>query len=130
MRRIEGPTCPVKVWAKIIRRILDYPRGNTNSPINLLRIGRQYRQMTSTEIRDTLRNTVSTLGENRLGIKSTNIGTHSIRSTFAMLLYTHGIDKTTIMKMGRWKSDAVLGYIRNNVAGFGTPSSRKASPQP
>jgi hypothetical protein len=41
-----------------------------------------------------------------------------------MLLYTHGIDKTTIMKMGRWKSDAVIGYIRNNVAGFGKHASK------
>ena len=123
MRKIDGSTCPVKTWASIVQRVLSYPRGNTDSPVNLLRVGRQYRQITATEIRDTLRETVKTLGESNLGIKSCDIGTHSIRSTFAMLLHTHGIEKTTIMKLGRWKSDAVISYIRANVAGFGKHAS-------
>ena len=123
MRKIDGLTCPVKTWASIVQRVLSYPRGNKDSPVNLLRVGRQYRQITATEIRNTLRETVKTLGESNLGIKSCDIGTHSIRSTFAMLLYSHGIEKTTIMKLDRWKSDAVISYICANVAGFGKHAS-------
>ena len=123
MTKNNGPMCPVNVWTIIVKRILSYPRGNTDSPVNLLRIGRHYRQITSTEIRNSLRKTVSTLGETEIGISCDDIGTHSIRSTFAMLLHTHGIDKTTIMKLGRWRSDAVICYIRDNVAGFGRNAS-------
>ena len=63
------------------------------------------------------------LGEDDIGVKSTQVGTHSIRSTFAMILFTHGVERTTIMKLGRWKSDAVLCYIRSQVSGFGKHAS-------
>ena len=123
MRKTNSSLCPVKTWAAINNRILNYPRGSTESLVNLVRVNRTYSQVSSKQVRDTLRNAVSEIGEESLGITKDAVGTHSIRSSFAMLLHLHGVDKTTIMKLGRWKSDAVIGYIRESVNGF----SRKAS---
>ena len=70
------------------------------------------------------------LGEEEIGIKSAQVGTHSLRSTFAMILHTHGVEKTTIMRLGRWKSDAVLCYIRSQVSGFGKHASKAFGTDP
>ena len=71
-----------------------------------------------------LEKTIALLGEDDIGVKSDQVGTHSIRSTFAMILFTHGVEKTTIMRLGRWKSDAVICYIRSQVSGFGKHASQ------
>ena len=123
MRKTNSSLCPVKTWAAINSRILQYPRGSIESPVNLVRSNRSYSQVSSKQVRDTLRNAVSEIGEETIGISRDAVGTYSIRSSFAMLLHLHGVDKTTIMKLGRWKSDAVISYIRESVSGF----SRKAS---
>ena len=71
-------------------------------------------------MRETLRKTVETLGPNNLGILAKDVGTHSIRSSFAMLLLLNKVPLETVMKLGRWKSLAVLEYIRANVDNFST----------
>ena len=123
MRRTGGSLCPVNTWATIVKRITSYPRGSEDSPVNLVRINRRYTNITSAQIRYTLRKTITLLGEDDIGVKSSQVGTHSIRSTFAMILFTHGVERTTIMRLGRWKSDAVLCYIRSQVSGFGKNAS-------
>ena len=130
MRRTGGSLCPVSTWIAIITRILSYPRGTTDSPINIVRTGRSYSKITSTQVRETLRKTVTLLREDEIGVKIDQVGTHSIRSTFAMILFTHGIEKTTIMRLGRWKSDAVLCYIRSQVSGFGKQASHAFQKDP
>ena len=118
MHAVDEPFCPVKLWAKIIQRILSYPKGSTNSPVNLVRSNRHYSYITSQQIRTSLRSTIKLLGENKLGIKSESVGTHSIRSTFAMILLLDKVRFTIIKKLGRWLSDAVVCYIRENVLDF------------
>ena len=70
------------------------------------------------------------LGEEEIGIKSAQVGTHSIRRIFAMILHTHGVKKTIIMKLGRWKRDTVLCYIRSQVSGFGKHASKAFETDP
>ena len=53
-----------------------------------------------------------------LGFKGKDVGTHSIRSSFAMALYLSKRAISTIMLLGRWCSDAFLLYVRRQVQEF------------
>ena len=118
MHALDDEFCPVKIWASIVQRILSYPKSSLDSPVNLVRSQRNYEYITSRQIRNTLRYTIKSIGENKLGIKADSVGTHSIRSTFAMILLLENISLTIIKKLGRWKSDAVICYIRENILDF------------
>ena len=76
------------------------------------------RHFTSTQIKDYLRLMVSDIGTAKLGIDINRIGTHSIRTSAAMLLYLAEVRVSTIMLLGRWKSDAFLLYLRRQVKEF------------
>ena len=115
--------CAVKIWATIVSRILSYPKGNINSSINMVRTGRSYQFIKSTTIRSNIRKTVETIGKTKLGFSKDTVGTKSLRSTFAMLLYLNKIPTETIKRMGRWKSDAVFEYVRANVEAFSKDKS-------
>ena len=101
MRKTNSSLCQVKTWAAINNRFLNYPRGSFNSPVNLVRMSRAYSQISSKQVRETLRTAVSEIAEESLEIKIETVGTHFIRSSFAILLNLHGVDRTTIMKLGR-----------------------------
>ena len=53
-----------------------------------------------------------------LGFTGKDVGTHSIRSSFAMALYLSKRAISTIMLLGRWCSDAFLLYVRRQVQEF------------
>ena len=101
MHRNSSDLFPVRILTDIIQRITKYPRGNENSPGSLLRVGRSYKLLESTLVRDTLKTAVLAIGEAVLGIRVDSVGTHSVRSTFTMLLLIQKVYKTTIMKLGR-----------------------------
>ena len=65
------------------------------------------------------------MGKARLGFDALRVGTHSIRTSFAMMLYLQHIHPLTIMLMGRWSSDAFLLYIRPQVQQFSSRLSAK-----
>ena len=81
--------------------------------------------MTRDEKMGHLRNTVDNMSG--LGVKANDVGTHSIRSSFAMALYLAKRPVSTIMLMGRWSSDAFLLYIRRQVQEFSKGVSIKRS---
>ena len=116
--------CPVKIWASVITRILSYPKGSTTSSINIFREKRNYNFISSKMMRESLRKTVEHLGPTNLGISPKDVGTHSIRSSFAMLLLLNKVPLEKVMKLGRWKSLSVLEYIRANVDDFSTGISK------
>ena len=102
---------PVKASAAIVSRILQYPGTTVESPVNVVRMGKVNAKITSKQISILLKASVDVIGEDHLGFKSEDIGTHSIRSSFAMLLYLSKVPTYTIMLLGRWCSDAFLLYI-------------------
>ena len=65
---------------------------------------------------NSLRAGTLSFGEERLGFSLKEVGTHSIRSGFAMELYLAKVYPETIMIMGRWASSAFLRYIRIQVS--------------
>ena len=103
-------------------RILSYEGSSLNSPVNLVKQMNnnktKYVQIKSTQMLQHIRNTVTQIGANKLGFGPRDVGTHSIRSSFAMFLYVNNIKSDKIMLQGRWKSTAFLSYIRVQVMEF------------
>ena len=58
-----------------------------------------------------LRDDVCAIREYKLDFKGEKVGTHSQRLGAAMEMYLGGCTVYTIMMVGRWYSDAFLGYI-------------------
>jgi hypothetical protein len=61
---------------------------------------------------------VVAIGETKLGIRRSEIGTRSIRLGAAMAMYLSGVPVFSIMLIGRWSSTVFLKYIRKQVQGF------------
>jgi hypothetical protein len=110
--------CPVRLWAAIVKRILRYPGANEDTPVSAVWRNDRIDHITSKELVSAMRDAVVAIGEDKLGFKADEIGTHSIRSGAAMAMYLGECPVYTIMMIGRWSSDAFLRYIRKQVEQF------------
>lgn len=111
--------CPVYAWAHLVYRIRSYKGTTDNTPVNTFKLPNgKLGLISSKQVREHLRTTVQYFGASRLGVELSNIGNHSIRTSCAMLLYLANVRTSTIMLIGRWKSDAFLLYIRRQVKEF------------
>ena len=72
-----------------------------------------------------LRAAVEAIGEEKIGFKSSEIGTHSIPSGAAMVMFLDKIPVYVIMIIGRWSSDVFLKYIRKQVEQFSHNVARR-----
>lgn len=122
--------CPVKAWAAIIARIRAYKSSTDSTPVNTFMKGKSMKQFTATQIKDYLQLMVCEVGTDRLGINVDRIGTHSLRTSAAMLLYLAEVRVSTIMLLGRWKSDAFLLYLRRQVKEFTAGVTEAMTSQP
>ena len=61
------------------------------------------------------RSVTDTLGEGKLGCKSSDIGTYSMRSGESIAMFLDNIPVFLIMLVGRWSSESFLDYIRKHV---------------
>jgi len=118
MHANQKELCPVIAWASIVTRILDYPGTTLCQPVNTILVGKQMSLITSKEVIKHIRATVKTIGKDTLGFGPDDVGVYSIRSSFAMFLYTQFVRTDKIMIQGRWKSDAFLIYLRKQVEEF------------
>ena len=84
----------------------------------MVRYGNEIVRVTSKVTLQQIRNTVALLGEDMLCFKPSDVGIHSIRSSFAMFSILNGIDPKIVQIQGRWKSDAFMEYIRPQVTAF------------
>ena len=110
--------CPVRQWAAIVKRILGYPGADDDTPVSAVWRHGRIEHVTSKDMVNGLRAAVACVGEEKLGIKQEDIGTHSIRSGAAMAMYLGECPVYVIMMIGRWSSDAFLRYIRKQVEQF------------
>ena len=101
---------------KIIIRLDSYSGTTRETPVNTVWIELQKTTITSQMTTKSLREGTLSFGEERLGFSHKEVGTHSIRSGFAMELYLAKVYPETIMIMGRWASSAFLRYIRIQVS--------------
>ena len=75
-------------------------------------------------MRSYLRRAVQHIGEDNLNISANDVGTHSIRASFAMLMLLNNEPDSLVMKKGRWKSNAFLAYIRLQISAYGVNVSK------
>ena len=121
-RTNSNTMCPVLRLAAIVQRIWSYPNTTKFTSINTLLVNTKLVRIKAKTITKTLRHTVTQRGQH-IGVNQNSIGTHSIRTSFAMLMQLNGAHETTIMKKGRWLSSAFLRYIRGYIDQFGGDSS-------
>jgi hypothetical protein len=119
-RTTNGPICPVVSWVFTVCRILGYDKTTVKTTVNTFfdtttgKLG----WITAKQSRECLRSTVRIIGQHKLGIDLNRVGTHSLRTSCAMLMYLAKTRTATIMLLGRWKSDAFLLYLRKQVKEF------------
>ena len=119
--------CPVKHWAITIDRLQSYPRYNNKWPVYYFfdHDSKRATSISNTEIGTDIKAAVDAIGPNILGFTSDDVGTHSNRAGFAMMMYLSGQPVYTIMLLGRWLSDAFLRYIEKQVKEFSKGASQK-----
>lgn len=116
--KASSSICPVKSWAAIKKRILSYPRTSPKSKVNTFFQKGKLVQITSEAIRLHLKKHILSIDPQVVFYTVKRIGTHSIRTSFAMIAHSAGIPPYVIMMIGRWASDAWLNYIRNKIPDF------------
>jgi hypothetical protein len=100
----KGEMCPVRAAAAIVQRISTYdiPAAKLgDTQINLVRSGDMLFSIPSTIFLQKIRRVVDSLGQEKLGFTSADVGTHSNRSGGAMGMFLAGTPVYTIMLMGR-----------------------------
>jgi hypothetical protein len=119
--------CPVKIWCKIIRRIISYPSSTIDSQVNTFFFTHNNKKhlFSGQELLKRLRLAATSIGPEILGFTAAQIGLHSARSGAAMAMYLAGVPVFTIMLLGRWSSIAFLRYIRKQVKEFSRGISSK-----
>lgn len=110
--------CPVRAWGAIFDRISGYKGTTGKTTVNTVEINGKLMKIDSATIRERIRMAVKAIGEKKLGFTAKEIGTHSIRTTYATLLFLRNVDPITIQIGGRWKSTAFLKYIRRDTTGY------------
>ena len=120
MHRTNNELCPVKAWVEIVSRILGYPDTNENTTVNYVLLNNTPCHIDSKQVLTMIRLQITVIGQEVLGFGPDDAGTHSIRSSFAMVLHLAGKDPLIIMLQERWRSQAFMDYIRPQVAEFST----------
>ena len=117
--------CPVRQWASVVNCIWSYPGANADTLVSAVWRYERIEQHTSSELINALRDAVIEVGEDSLGFKANEVGTHSIHAGTAMQMYLGEYPVYTIMLIGRWSSDAFLRYIRKQIEHFSHNVSRR-----
>jgi len=127
----EKILCPVRSWARVIKRVRSHLRTEEadSTPVCAYREGNEVREIRSAQVLQLLRDSCEVNdGENRYGIKGSELGTRSIRSGAAMALALQGdTSDQQIMMLGRWKSTAFLNYIRPQVLEWAGDTAQRMS---
>jgi len=129
----SDPTaCPVEAFARIIRKVRALPSSSDDSFIYnyAAPTNGTFRAVTDASMIILLRTAVTLIGEAVLGYKAADVGTHSIRSGCAMALVLSHHAAWRIMLVGRWKSQAFLVYIREQIQQFSKGVSERMTQNP
>jgi hypothetical protein len=123
---------PVTSYAAIVQRIRALPGSSDGTPIFNYKsaANRSFLCVTDSAMIIFLRTAVTLIGEAVLGYKAAEVGTHSIRSGAAMALVLSQHAAWRIMLAGRWKSQALLVYIREQIQQFSKGVSERMLSNP
>ena len=117
---------PVTAWARTINRLAStIPDFSGDTKVCEFFNGKKTIDIDSSFVRSKIRSVVDLIEEAELGFGKDDVGLHSIRSGGAMAMFLSGVNEINIQRVGRWKSDAFLEYIREQVDTFTVGVSQK-----
>lgn len=102
----------VKCWAKVVNRIRSYKGTNDSTPISTVKVHGKFHQVTADDVNRVIKQTAR---ETDAKLSLAKYSSHSVRVTFATLLFLKGEQLDVVKFLGRWRSDAILLYIRNTI---------------
>ena len=79
---------PVKIWHEIVKRIRGYNGADDNTPVSAVWRNGRMQQISLQEMVVSLRAAIEAIGEEKIGFKSSEIGTHSLSSGAAMAMFS------------------------------------------
>ena len=82
--RLNRSLCPVKAWGSLVSKILSYDNTDENTPVNVYRLDGELKYIQATDMISHLQATCMALGSDKLGFHPSKVGTHLIRTSFAM----------------------------------------------
>ena len=129
LRKSPNRLCSVEAWAKNVKRIRSYPNSNDNTFVNtyFCTSSGKYKQITNDHVINMLRSAVQIIGPEKIGVPLERVGTHTLRTSFALFMSLGNEEDSTIMLKGRWKSNAFMRYIRGYIDSFGASASASIS---
>ena len=99
--------CPVIVNTKNVKRVIAIPGSDDDSKnCYFLTEDGRITHINSAQVLPRLRATVGIIGNEKLGFSEDDIGLHSLRAGGAMAMFLSGVPTITIMRIGRWSSEA------------------------
>ena len=107
--------CLVRIWASVIDRILSYDNTSGKTKVNTVIVDGLKTSIRSSTVQLHVKTTVTIIGKDALKVKASEIGTHTLRTSFATMLWLKKTDPKEIMILGRWLSNAFMKYIRRTV---------------
>ena len=121
--------CSVDAWCKIVTRVRLYPGSNDNTFVctYFCPVSGKYKQITNDHVTNMLRSAVEIIGPEIIGVPLNRVGTHTIRTSFALFMSLGKEEDSVIMLKGRWKSAAFMKYIRGYIDKFGVSASTSIS---
>jgi hypothetical protein len=124
--------CPVVAFASAVRRARALSGSSDETLIYNFTLARNrvFQAVTDINMIAYLRLAVTMIGEDKLGYQAKDVGTHSIRSGCAMALVLSNHAAWRIMLTGRWKSQAFLCYIREQIQQFSKGVSERMTTNP
>lgn len=118
--------CPCLAAIRLVKRIRSYENVNEQTQINVFSLNGKLFVVKNTDILRKLKAVVKIMGEEDLGVKPKDIGLHSLRASYALILALMGAEDSKIMLLGRWKSDAFLKYIKRQIIKMRDKTAYKA----
>lgn len=118
--------CPCRAMISLVKRIRSYKTTNGRTQINAYFHNGELQFIRNTEILNKLKIVVKTMGKEDLGLNPNDVGTHSLRASYALILALMGAPDSKIMLLGRWKSDAFMKYIKREIIKMRDDTAYKA----
>jgi len=118
-RTLDAILCPVKATARNVKRVRTMPGSSDDSKLcSFLSDDGKATDINSIQVLARLRAIVILIGKEVLGFTELEIGLHYIRSGGAMAMFLSGVSTIIIQRVGGWRSNEFLEYIRDQVESF------------
>ena len=103
--------CAVRAAARLTQALVS-DGATPTTPLSRAPGSPRTSHITSDEVTTTLRSVTSLLGEEKLGILALHVSAHSLRTGGAYAYHLCGMHDLALRTLGRWRSDAILHYLK------------------